>query len=162
NLDSALQTFSLKALMVLSDGGEIIQSSSEPATATEDYRERTLKLLQSKNEAVSDEGAFWIGARRVQTAQGPRIIAAVFPAPERIQALKARISSELEQYRLLSENRKSYRDTYVLMLALMTVLALFAAVWIGLNLSKRITVPIEALSVATREISEGNLDHRVD
>src|SRR5215471_14270636 len=52
NLDSALQTFSLKALMVLSDDGEIIQSAAEPGTTTEDYRERTLKLLQSKNEAV--------------------------------------------------------------------------------------------------------------
>jgi nitrogen fixation/metabolism regulation signal transduction histidine kinase len=47
------------------------------------------------------------------------------------------------------------------MLLLMTVLVLFAAVWIGLFLSKRITVPIEALSEATREISSGNLDHRV-
>jgi nitrogen fixation/metabolism regulation signal transduction histidine kinase len=44
----------------------------------------------------------------------------------------------------------------------MTVLVLFAAVWIGLFLSKRITIPIEALSEATREISAGNLDHRVD
>jgi nitrogen fixation/metabolism regulation signal transduction histidine kinase len=44
----------------------------------------------------------------------------------------------------------------------MTVLLLFAAVWTGLFLSKKITVPIEALSVATREISSGNLDHRVD
>ena len=43
----------------------------------------------------------------------------------------------------------------------MTVLVLFAAVWIGLFLSKRITIPIEALSEATREISSGNLDHRV-
>src|SRR5436190_21028222 len=43
----------------------------------------------------------------------------------------------------------------------MTVLILFAAVWTGLFLSKRIPIPIEALSEATREISAGNLDHRV-
>jgi nitrogen fixation/metabolism regulation signal transduction histidine kinase len=87
---------------------------------------------------------------------------AVFPTPQRILDLKEQIASEREKYRLLGENRKSYRNAYVLMLALMTVLALFAAVWIGLNLSKRITVPIEALSVATREISDGNLNHRVE
>src|SRR5205085_5656429 len=40
-------------------------------------------------------------------------------------------------------------------------LVLFAAVWIGLQVSKSITVPIEALSEASREISSGNLDHRV-
>jgi nitrogen fixation/metabolism regulation signal transduction histidine kinase len=44
----------------------------------------------------------------------------------------------------------------------MTVLILFAAVWVGLYMSKRITVPVEALAVATREISAGNLDHRVN
>ncbi len=44
----------------------------------------------------------------------------------------------------------------------MTVLVLFAAVWLGLFLSKKITEPIEALTAATREISAGNLDYRVD
>jgi nitrogen fixation/metabolism regulation signal transduction histidine kinase len=44
----------------------------------------------------------------------------------------------------------------------MTVLVMFAAVWLGLFLSKRITVPIEALAEATREISAGNLGHRVN
>src|SRR5262249_58322699 len=57
--------------------------------------------------------------------------------------------------------RKFVRDFYVIFLLLITVLVLFAAVWIGLFLSKRITIPIEALSEATREISAGNLDHRV-
>ncbi|PYS29730.1 MAG: PAS domain-containing sensor histidine kinase, partial [Acidobacteria bacterium] len=37
-----------------------------------------------------------------------------------------------------------------------------SAVWIGLFLSKKITVPIEALSVATRELSAGDLSHRVN
>ena len=56
----------------------------------------------------------------------------------------------------------AYRDNYIIILLLMTVLVLFAAVWVGLFLSKRITVPIEALSEATREISAGNLDTGVD
>ena len=44
----------------------------------------------------------------------------------------------------------------------MTVLVLFAAVWLGLFLSKKITKPIEALAEATREISSGNLNYRVE
>ena len=65
-------------------------------------------------------------------------------------------------YISLAQKKVAYRDNYIIILLLMTVLALFAAVWIGLILSKRITVPIEALSVATREISGGNLEHRLD
>src|SRR5207249_3821575 len=79
----------------------------------------------------------------------------------RIVQLAAKIRQEREHYNALVQNQKLYRDTYVYILILMTVLILFAAVWIGLFLSKRITVPIEALSEATREISAGNLDHRV-
>jgi nitrogen fixation/metabolism regulation signal transduction histidine kinase len=86
----------------------------------------------------------------------------MLPTPERMQDLTGQIASERQKYQLLNSERKTYRDTHLVMLALMTVLALFAAVWIGLNLSKRITVPIEALSVATREISDGNLNYRVD
>jgi nitrogen fixation/metabolism regulation signal transduction histidine kinase len=43
----------------------------------------------------------------------------------------------------------------------MTVLVLFAAVWLALFVSKRVTEPIAALATATREISAGNLDYRV-
>jgi nitrogen fixation/metabolism regulation signal transduction histidine kinase len=39
---------------------------------------------------------------------------------------------------------------------------LFAAVWLGLFLSKKVTAPIEALTAATREISAGNLAYRVN
>src|SRR5437879_1171544 len=86
---------------------------------------------------------------------------ALFPRPERIVQLAAKIRQEREHYNALVQNQKLYRDTYVYIVIVMTVLTLFAAVWIGLSLSKRITVPIEALSEATREISAGNLDHRV-
>jgi two-component system nitrogen regulation sensor histidine kinase NtrY len=42
-----------------------------------------------------------------------------------------------------------------------TLLILFSVTWIGLYLSKRITVPIQMLAAGTREISSGNLDYRV-
>jgi nitrogen fixation/metabolism regulation signal transduction histidine kinase len=89
-------------------------------------------------------------------------LAAVFANSELFGTLTSKISDERAKYRELIQNRRYYRDTYVYILVLMTVLVLFAAVWTGLFLSKRITLPIEALSEATREISDGNLDHRVE
>jgi nitrogen fixation/metabolism regulation signal transduction histidine kinase len=90
------------------------------------------------------------------------VIAAVFPAPEGVSDLAARVAKESDTYGSKESPRRSFRDTSVLLLALMTVLVLFAAVWVGISMSRRITLPIEALSVATREISAGNLDHRVN
>src|SRR5262249_21896614 len=104
----------------------------------------------------------WIGVQRSRDAQNSEIVAAIFPQPERVVQLTSKIGQERDHYNALVQNQKLYRDTYVYILLLITVLILFAAVWIGLFLSKRITIPIEALSEATREISAGNLDHRVD
>ena len=45
---------------------------------------------------------------------------------------------------------------------LITLLLLFTTTWVALFLSKQVTVPIQALAEATREISRGNFDHRID
>ncbi len=161
DLESARRTLSVKALLVLSEDGRIVRSSAD-IEVTDAMRKGILVALGKNPEVIIQADPYWIGARRIQTSHGAQILAALFATPQRILELMTQISSEHEKYLLLNESRKSWRDHTVLTLALMTVLALFAAVWIALNLSKRITVPIEALSVATREISDGNLDHRVD
>jgi PAS domain S-box-containing protein len=45
---------------------------------------------------------------------------------------------------------------------LMTLLLLFTTTWVALFLSKQVTVPIQALAEATREISRGNFDHHIE
>jgi len=162
DLDTARQRLSLKALLLMSEDGRILASAAEPGSATEEIRLSVLKNLGPDAETVNQADTYWIGARRIATAEGPAILVAVAPIPERIRDLTAEISGERDAYQLLTREKKMYRDTHLLMLGLMTLMALFAAVWIGLNLSKRITIPIEALSVATREISDGNLSYRVE
>jgi nitrogen fixation/metabolism regulation signal transduction histidine kinase len=162
NLEVARRTLSLKALVLMDLDGTIVESATDVGTMADDVGKQVLATLGSQNEVIIQATSFWIGAKRIQTAKGPRLLAAMLPTPARMQDLTGQIASERQKYQLLNSERKTYRDTHLVMLALMTFLALFAAVWIGLNLSKRITVPIEALSVATREISDGNLDYRVD
>jgi PAS domain S-box-containing protein len=58
--------------------------------------------------------------------------------------------------------RLAIRWNYVLWLGLITLLILFFAVWVGLYLSKKITIPIRALAEAANEVSRGNLLHRVN
>src|SRR6185436_3815620 len=92
---------------------------------------------------------------------GPKVLAAIFPPLPDIALNNQVIAGQTESYKELIKQQRNFRDTYVYMLILMTVLVMFAAVWLGLFLSKRITVPIEALAEATREISAGNLNYRV-
>jgi nitrogen fixation/metabolism regulation signal transduction histidine kinase len=161
NLDEIRQTFQLKAFLVLDENAQILRSSADSDVRKTDITNQIRTALGNRSEAFLDVDSYWIGVRRVRGVRKTEILAAVFPRPERIVALTAKIAEERQHYGLLVQNQKVLRDTYVIILLLMTVLALFAAVWIGLFLSKRITVPIEALSEATREISAGNLDHRV-
>ncbi len=57
---------------------------------------------------------------------------------------------------------RTYKREIYLALMLITLLLLFTTTWVALFLSKQVTVPIQALAEATREISRGNFDHRID
>jgi nitrogen fixation/metabolism regulation signal transduction histidine kinase len=162
DLDKIRQTFQLKSVLVLNREGELLQSSSEPGLAEPDLVRPIVAALGDRGEVFIDVNSYWIGAKRVNRQGNDEILAIVFPRPAPLDSLNTKLFTEKQHYDALARNRKATRDMYVIILLLMTVLVLFAAVWIGLFLSKRITVPIEALSEATREISAGNLDHRID
>jgi nitrogen fixation/metabolism regulation signal transduction histidine kinase len=159
DLESVRRNFQLKGLMVIDSEGRVLNGSAEADIVQDRLATQILEELAGKEEIVISTAPHWINARRIDQT---RILAAVFQPPARMLELSAAIATQRANYSELVQNRWAYRDTYVSILLLMTVLALFAAVWIGLFLSKRITLPIEALSEATREISAGNLDHRVD
>ena len=72
------------------------------------------------------------------------------------------ISSYIQRYRLLMTQKNPVRTFYVTALMFITLLIVFAASWLGFHLAKGITVPIEKLAQATREVSAGNLDVRVE
>ena len=161
NLEQVRRTFQLKAILILDNNGTVIESSADDNLVTTELTGQIRNAVAAHDEAFLEKSLYWVGARRTGP-QKNEILAAVFPRPERVAELNAKIAAEHQNFTSLAQNRKSYRNIYVIILALMTVLVLFAAVWVGLFWSKQITVPIEALSEATREISSGNLDHRVN
>src|SRR5215510_11968998 len=161
DLDKIRKTFQMKGVFVLDDRGYILRFSSDSDVAKNKLALQIRTALGNGREAFLDIDSYWIGVRRGDGKATDEILAIVFPRPAHLADLSAKLAEEKEHYATLVQDQRFWRDTYVLILLLMTVLVLFAAVWIGLFLSKRITVPIEALSEATREISAGNLDHRV-
>ena len=155
DLEAARDLFRLKTLVLI-----------DPEAPRDGLESDVIELVGTQNEVMShletSAENTTLAARRIETPAGPRILAAIFPTPQRLTDLATIISQQRDSYDELIQNQRFFKDTYVYVLALMTVLVLFAAVWVGLFLSKRITAPVEALSLATREISAGNLDHRVE
>jgi len=74
----------------------------------------------------------------------------------------AAIESQTDIYRQQKQQLRAYKREILLWLMLVTLLLLFTTTWVALFLSKQVTVPIQALAEATREISRGNFDHQID
>jgi two-component system nitrogen regulation sensor histidine kinase NtrY len=72
------------------------------------------------------------------------------------------INAYVERYSLLAPQKITVKTFYVFILMFITLLIIFAASWSGLHLAKGITVPIEKLAQATKEVSRGNLTVRVE
>ncbi|MGH9687650.1 MAG: ATP-binding protein [Candidatus Acidiferrales bacterium] len=72
------------------------------------------------------------------------------------------IESQTQIYQQQKENLRRYKREILLALSLITLLLVFSTTWMALFLSKQVTVPIQALAEATRELSRGHFDHRID
>lgn len=72
------------------------------------------------------------------------------------------ISAYVQRYHQLKIQKNPVKTFYLITLIFITLLIIFAASWIGFHLAKSITVPIEKLAQATKEVSKGNLEVRVE
>jgi two-component system nitrogen regulation sensor histidine kinase NtrY len=83
------------------------------------------------------------------------------PLPPSLGQTLARIDANQKRYFELSTQRRQVRRFYMQLLLLITVLVLFAASWLSIFMARLVTKPVSALAEATKEISSGNLDYRV-
>lgn len=77
-------------------------------------------------------------------------------------ARRENIEKQIAIYESQKQGLRAYKTQMLLALGLFTIVLLFSVTWFALFLSKLVTVPIQALAVATREVSQGNFAHRVD
>lgn len=58
--------------------------------------------------------------------------------------------------------RAAIKHAFIVMYALLTMIMLLSAIWVGLDFANRLVAPIRSLIAATDQVSAGNLDVRVD
>ncbi|HET6199156.1 MAG TPA: ATP-binding protein [Candidatus Acidoferrales bacterium] len=71
------------------------------------------------------------------------------------------IQTQTQTYSSQYQHLRFFKNEILLGLLLITLLLLYATTWVALFLSKRITVPIQALAKATQQVARGNLDYRI-
>ncbi len=74
-----------------------------------------------------------------------------------LEAVKARA-----RFNELKGSQRQIQVNYILILAVTTLAVIFGFVWLGTYIARKITVPLEALATGAHQLSEGNLDHRVN
>jgi two-component system, NtrC family, nitrogen regulation sensor histidine kinase NtrY len=72
------------------------------------------------------------------------------------------IETQTATYAQQKKGLRAFKREILLTLMAITLILLSSTTWIALRLSKQVTVPIQGLAEATREISRGNFDHRVE
>jgi PAS domain S-box-containing protein len=72
------------------------------------------------------------------------------------------IERQTASYDESKQQLRAIKNQMLLVLGLFTILLLFSSTWAALFLSKQVTVPIQALAEATREVSSGNFSFRVE
>jgi two-component system, NtrC family, nitrogen regulation sensor histidine kinase NtrY len=78
-----------------------------------------------------------------------------------LAARQAAINHYLEKQRYLASSRKFYKNSYILLVCLITLFVLFVASWVSQILARQIIIPISALLTAAKEVRQGNLSYRV-
>jgi two-component system, NtrC family, nitrogen regulation sensor histidine kinase NtrY len=92
---------------------------------------------------------------------GNQAVLVSLPLPGQLSRTLANIEANQQRYYELSQQRRSVRRLFMQLLLLITVLVLFASTWLSMFIARLVTKPVSALAEATKEISEGHLDYRV-
>ncbi len=119
-----------------------------------------LPAAQRSDEPVLEIGGVQYALGMAVSASG-KVVVAALPMPQGLSQTTSRIRAGADEYMRLYRSRRSIRDTFFLMLLLITVFVFFSSVWLALLLSKQITRPVEALADAMNAIADGKYERRV-
>ncbi len=98
---------------------------------------------------------------RYLTGDGSVIIALRLLPKELSHRLKS-ITLGYNSYLQLKMLQKPLKKSHFITFSIVTMLAIFSAVWFGFYLAKNLTGPIQKLLTATQRIAEGDLEVRLD
>jgi len=88
------------------------------------------------------------------------LVSSLLIDPDLSSALSA-VSDSYRDYQQLKRVRSTIQSSYTVTLAIVGVLVLFGAVWVGFYLSKQISEPIRRLAEGMEAVAKGNLEFRL-
>jgi len=122
--------------------------------------------VPSSEDSVPGPAHFTLGKSEYVLAAAPvgehGLVLVGMPLPQEFSNAVRQLDESEQRYVELSRERKLLSRTYMSQLLLITMLVLFAAMWLAVFLAKLVTRPVEALGEAMQAVSRGELNYRVD
>ena len=97
------------------------------------------------------------GTRRVRA-----VIVVNTLIPVNLTAKAGQIAHTAADYKDINPLRYPIKTTYFSILILITLMIVFAEIWLGLYFARQLTVPVESLVKAAREVGRGKLDISIE
>jgi two-component system, NtrC family, nitrogen regulation sensor histidine kinase NtrY len=119
---------------------------------------RIINLKPKEQDAIA---ANQVIPREMSSQMEGRFIAVRLLPPQLTRKLDS-ITAGYENYLQLKMLNLPLKKSHFITFSIVTMLAIFAAVWFGFYLAKNLTVPIQNLVTATQRIAEGDLEVRLD
>lgn len=175
-LDTKRNEYHIGAIQIYtSDGVELIRSTEEQEVP-KDLLKKTRLLLEkvldgeTVYDIISSQEATLIKAaapivQNQQKETPSQIIGALqvnLLIKQNLFEKIRSISRANQEYHKLQVARTPFRAIYLLIFIFITLALLFSAIWFGHYLAKDIAIPVIKLADATREVTGGNLDVKVD
>jgi len=165
-IDELRSRTNAKEVTLLNRQGGVITSSSEDTTSIIPDRpgDTILLQLQQGGSYTGLDNTITTGLHirvvvnvpGVNVGKNSRIIQALYPISEEINALTNSIQTSYIKYKELSYLREQLKLSFVLILTLVLLFSLFATVWTAFYFSKRHVAPIKDMAEGTKAIAEGD------
>lgn len=169
-LQEKLREYHLSSIQVFTKGPrELVQVRGKqyPPKASPSYarvvrpglRGETSSLVQS----LPHGDLIW-GVAPLSSKKGEIVGAVVVSAfvPEGFLHKAQDITAGIKEYKQFKMWKSPIKGIYLMLFLMVTLVIIFAAVWVGIHLARGITVPIQQLAEGTRAVAAGNLDYRVE
>ena len=170
-LEDVRQRFALGRIVVFSPERQLLAT-----TARADHRplgedaKTDAALLDRvfQNEAIRQDhytGQTEIVRGGVPIVVDDAVVGAVvveYAVPPHITGQSSQVSGAFREYRQLRILKQPIKNNYLITMFLVTLVAVFSAIWLGLFLAKKIAIPLQQLSAATREVAQGHWTHRLE
>ncbi len=171
-LEERQQLFALERLEVITAAREPLAAVMRPeSTIAEDAKvepavlEQLLKGEEVRRIRSVGDGQLVYAGAPIMAKDKDQVIGAVVAAyyvAGNIARQSSQVADAFREYRHLKILKQPIKSNYIITMSLVTLVAVFSAVWIGLFLAKKISVPLQQLAVGTRAVARGHWQHRIE